>query len=89
MAITTPGGTVSGVITISANATDNVGRGRRAVPGSTTIPIAAEDTTSPYSVTFNTTTVANGTHTLTAIARDAAGNTATSAPVDHHRRQRR
>ena len=81
MAITTPGGTVSGVITISANATDNV-----AVAGVQTLrldsnPIAAEDTTVPYGVTFNTTTVANGSHTLTAIARDAAGNTTTSAPA--------
>ena len=80
VAITTPGGTVSGVITISANATDNVG-----VAGVQfrldNNPIAAEDTTSPYGITFNTTTVANGTHTLTAIARDAAGNATTSAPV--------
>ena len=57
----------------------------RAWPGCsswwTTIPLAAEDTTSPYSVTWNTTTVANGTHTLTALARDINGNTATSAPV--------
>src|SRR6185437_1918020 len=28
-----------------------------------------------------TTTATNGTHTLTALARDAAGNTAVSAPV--------
>ena len=30
---------------------------------------------------WNTTTVANGTYTVTARARDAAGNTTTSAPV--------
>ena len=36
---------------------------------------------SPYSVSWNTTTVTNGNHTLTAVARDAAGNTTTSAPV--------
>ena len=36
---------------------------------------------SPYSVTWNTTTATNGAHTLTARARDAAGNTTTSAPV--------
>ena len=44
-------------------------------------PISAEDTTAPYSATLNTTTLTNGTHTLTAIARDTSGNTATSAPV--------
>ena len=47
----------------------------------TTTALAAEDTTSPYSVSWNTTTVANGTHTLTALARDTTGNTALSAPV--------
>ena len=44
-------------------------------------PLGAEDTTSPYSVTWNTTTATNGTHTLTALARDVNGNTALSAPV--------
>ena len=43
--------------------------------------LGAEDTTAPYSVSWNTTTAANGTHTLTARARDITGNTATSAPV--------
>jgi len=32
------------------------------------------DSASPYTFTWNTTTVANGMHTLTATARDAAGN---------------
>src|SRR5207253_7785765 len=36
---------------------------------------------SPYSVSWNTTTATNGSHTLTAVARDAAGNTSTSAAV--------
>ena len=75
-----PAGTVSGTVTITANATDNVG-----VAGVQFLvdnnPLGAEDTTSPYSVTWNTTTVANGTHTLTALARDTSGNTALSAPV--------
>ena len=43
--------------------------------------LGTEDTSSPYSVSWNTTTVANGTHTLTAVARDAAGNITTSTPV--------
>jgi len=41
----------------------------------------AEDTSAPYATAWNTTTVANGTHTLTARARDAAGNATTSAAV--------
>ena len=74
------GATVSGTVTLSATATDNVGvvgvqffRG-----GVNGTPLAAEDTAAPYSVSWNTTTVSNGTYTLTARARDAAGNTTTS-----------
>ena len=43
--------------------------------------LGAEDTIAPYSVSWNTTTAANGSHTLTAVARDAAGNTTTSTGV--------
>jgi len=39
--------------------------------------LGAEDTAAPYSVSWNTTTVPNGDHLLTATARDAAGNTTT------------
>lgn len=75
-----PGATVSGTITIEAGASDNV-----AVAGVqfqyNGINIGAEDATSPYSITGNTTTVPNGSYTLTAVARDAAGNQTISAPV--------
>jgi hypothetical protein len=72
------GSTVSNVITVSASASDNVGVAgvRFTVDGAT---IDSEDTTSPYSISWNTGTVASGAHTLRAIARDAAGNTRTSA----------
>ena len=43
--------------------------------------IGAEDTATPYSMSWDTTTVANGSHTLTAVARDSAGNTTTSTAV--------
>jgi len=43
--------------------------------------LGTEDTTSPYSVSWNTTAVTNGPHTLTAVVRDAAGNTSTAANV--------
>jgi hypothetical protein len=43
--------------------------------------LGAEVTTAPYSLSWNTATSANGTYTLIARARDAAGNVVTSAPV--------
>ena len=36
---------------------------------------------SPYSVNWDTTTATNGSHILTARARDAAGNATTSAQI--------
>ena len=75
-----PTGTVTGTITITATATDNV-----AVSGVQFLvdnnALGAQDTTSPYSTTLNTTTLTNGTHTLTARATDTSANTATSTPV--------
>ena len=82
VAITSPvaNATLSGTATVAVTASDNVG-----VAGVQfrldSNPLGAEDTASPYSVVFNTALVANGTHTLTAVARDAAGNITTSAPV--------
>jgi Big-like domain-containing protein len=82
VSITSPanGATVSGTITVTANASDNVGVAgvRFRLDGAN---LGAEDTSAPYSVSWNTTGVAAGTHTLTAVARDAAGNTRTSAPI--------
>jgi Bacterial Ig domain len=73
-------GNVSGTVAVSANASDNVG-----VAGVTFMldgsSIAAEDTTSPYSINWDSTTATNGPHTLAAVARDASGNTTTSASV--------
>jgi chitodextrinase len=80
--ITAPlsGATVQGMITIAASATDNVG-----VVGVqfqyNGIDLGAEDTSAPYAVTAHTKSVPNGSFTLTAIARDAAGNRTSSAPV--------
>src|SRR5262249_54361264 len=79
VSITAPatGATVSGTISASANASDNVGvvGVQFQLDGSN---LGAEDTTSPYSVSWNTTTATNGAHTLSAIARDAAGNQSTA-----------
>ena len=81
-AITAPtgGASVSSTVTVAATASDNVG-----VAGVQFLldnnALGAEDTTSPYSISWDTTTAANGTHTLVARARDTSGNTALSAPV--------
>ncbi len=75
------GATVFGTsVAVSANASDDVGvvGVQFKLNGAN---LGAEDTTAPYSVTWNTTLVANGTHVLTAVARDAAGNTRTAANV--------
>ena len=69
--------TVSNTVTISADAADDF-----AVAGvkfyANGVQIGTEATTSPYSVSWNTTTVANGSVQLTAVARDVAGNVATT-----------
>jgi large repetitive protein len=73
-------GTVAGTVAVSANASDNIGVAGVTfkVDGSS---IAPEDTTSPYSVSWDTTTATNGTHVITAVARDGVGNTTTSTSV--------
>ncbi len=75
------GATVSGTVTVSANASDNIG-----VAGVQFLlngaAIGAEDTTAPYSITWASTSVANGAgYLVSARARDAAGNTGTAAAV--------
>src|SRR5438034_1294479 len=73
------GSTVSATITVTASASDNVGvvSVQFLLDGN----VAAEDTSSPYSVSWDTTSAGNGSHTLRARARDAAGNTTTSSAV--------
>ena len=82
VSITSPanGATISGTVTVTASASDNVGVAgvQLQLDG---VNSGVEDTTAPYSIAFDTTTTSNGSHTLTAVARDAAGNRATSAPV--------
>jgi poly(hydroxyalkanoate) depolymerase family esterase len=73
------GATVTGSISASANASDNVGVTRVdfLVDGAVT----GSDTTSPFSVTVDTTRLANGSHSFAARAFDAAGNSTPSASV--------
>src|SRR5437763_80629 len=74
------GAYLSGTISMTANASDNVGvvGVQFKVDGVNT---GAEATSAPYSAPWNTLTATNGSHTVTAVARDAVGNTTTSAAV--------
>jgi len=82
VSITSPAGgaTLSATVTLQASASDNV-----AVAGvqfkRDGVNLGAEDTAAPYSAAFDTTTVSDGAHLLTAVARDTTGNTATSSAV--------
>lgn len=74
-------GNVSGTFTVSANASDNVAvvGVQFRLNGSN---LGNEDTSVPYSVSWNTTSLTPGTtYTLSAVARDAVGLTTTSSSV--------
>ena len=82
VSVTSPaaGSTVSGTVTLTADASDNVGIvGVKFLVDGT--QAGAEDTAAPYQLSFNTGTLSAGSHTVTAVARDAAGNSTTSAAV--------
>jgi hypothetical protein len=73
--------TVSGTITLTATATDPdspVSFVQFLVDGTNT---GAQLTSSPYSISLDTTTLSNGAHTLTAVGQDPSGNKGTSASV--------
>ncbi|MGZ8181625.1 MAG: LamG-like jellyroll fold domain-containing protein, partial [Methylobacter sp.] len=75
------GAAVSGTVTVSADATDNVGVAgvQFQLDGN---PLGAEITgAGPYDFAWDTASATSGSHSLTAVARDAAGNTATSTAV--------
>ena len=79
--ITAPanGATVSGTVSVSASASDNVGVTR--VEFYLDGVLKSTDTTSPYSWSWDTTTATNAAHSLVSKAYDAAGNFGTSATV--------
>lgn len=82
VSVTAPsaGATIGGTTTVSATASDNVG-----VVGLQFLldgaSLGSEQTGPTFSISWNSATTVNGTHTLSARARDAAGNTTVSAPV--------
>jgi thermitase len=80
-AITSPinGATVNSTVGVSASASDNVAvtKAELYVDG----VLASTMTASPYLFSWDTTKVANGSHTLQTKAYDAAGNVGTSAAI--------
>lgn len=74
----TSGATVSASTTVSANASASAVGVQFKLDGSN---LGSEKTSGPFSISWDATTTANGQHVLTAAARNAAGQTTTSAPV--------
>jgi hypothetical protein len=76
----TTGTSVAGTLGVTATATDDIGVAgvQFKLDG---VNLGAEDAAAPYSMSWNTTSATNGSHTLTAVARDAAGNSTTSTAV--------
>ena len=76
IAAPTTGATVSGTVTVSVSASDNV--------GVTSVSIAVDGAVvcsfnaAPFSCSWSTKTTGNGSHTIQATAKDAAGNSATA-----------
>ena len=81
VALTSPanGANVAGTTTISVTASDNtaVDHVDYLVDGA----VVGTQTSGPYTLGWDSRTVANGTHTITARAVDTSGNSATSAAV--------
>jgi hypothetical protein len=79
--ITSPsdGATVSGTVTVTASASDDVGvvRAELFVDGLK----ALEDTSAPFGFSWSSTSVSNGSHTLEVRATDAAGNVGSSGTI--------
>ena len=80
--------TVSGIVALGATASDNVGvtSVQFKVDGQ---PVGAPDTAPPFQGSWDTRTATAGSHTVTAEASDAAGNTGASRRGDRDGRQQR
>lgn len=73
------GSTVSGLVPVTVNASDNVGVARVDLLVNGTV--VATDSSAPFSFSWDSTGVANGKASLSAIAYDAAGNAGNSSAV--------
>jgi hypothetical protein len=84
-------GTTGGAITVSSNSADPLNNGSASGVASAQFQVAPHngsfssigpaDTSSPYSTSWDTTSVANGSYDLRVVTTDNAGNTFTSAVV--------
>jgi subtilisin family serine protease len=70
---------VSGLVGVTVNASDNVGVARVDLKVNGTV--IATDTSAPYAFSWDSTGTANGMANVVAVAYDAAGNAGTSATV--------
>lgn len=75
----TSGAGLAGTVAVSAIATDGVGIASVQLQVDATSPVPLTGPGPVYSTSWNTATVANGLHTLTVVATDAAGLTATNS----------
>jgi len=87
-----PGSPVTGTITLQTSAasdTDSyvaqVQFQRSPAGAGSWTNVGSADTTSPYSVSFDTTTVGDGLYDFRAVATDGAGNAANSATISNRR----
>jgi uncharacterized protein (TIGR03118 family) len=78
VALTVPAGNLAGTVTLTATAQDPIAIAKIQFFANTSTLIGTA-TTSPYTVQWNTTAVANGTVSITAVATDNDGNVGMSA----------
>jgi acid phosphatase len=80
ISITSPasGATVSGTVAVSTSVSSNTTSVQFKVDGTNT---GAAVTSAPFSLSLNTKTLSNGSHVLTATARNSAAQTATSPAI--------
>ncbi len=69
-------------VAITATASDDVSVAGVQFKLDSSTNIGSEDTVSPYSVTWNSTGVSDGSHTITAVARDGSSNSTTSSVIN-------
>ena len=86
-----PGANLRGTVSLTGSGSDPGGSGvasltfQRSPAGAGTWTTVGTDTSSPYSVSFDTTAVADGLYDLRAVATDNAGNTTLSTIVANRR----
>ncbi len=89
VSMTDPGAYLTGTVTLSASANSTAGvtsvRIQRAPTGTTTWTDVCTDSTSPYTCSWNTTTVADGLYDFRAILVDGTGKVTTSATISARR----